>query len=101
MEKFTKHFEAVSNTTGEIYEITFVSDGDKVKAQCSCPAGQNKTLCKHVLNCIDADAELRYALTQCGYQQIYEEHQLLLKEAESIKREARNVKKKFERLLLR
>lgn len=101
MEKFTKHFEAVSETTGEIYQVTFVSDGETVKAQCSCPAGKKQTLCKHILNCIDADSDLRYALTQCGYQQVYEEHELLLKEAEALKKEARNVKKKFERLLLK
>lgn len=101
MEEFTKRFETTSLTTGEIYEIIFESDGKRVKAQCSCPAGKSKTLCKHVLNCIDSDAELRYALTQCGYQQIYEEHELLMKEIESLKKEARNVKKKFERLLLK
>lgn len=101
MEQFTKHFEAISETTGEIYQVTFVSDGEKVKAQCSCPAGQKKTLCKHVLDCIDADSALRFALVQCGYQQVYEEHELLMKEIESLKKEARNVKKKFERLLLK
>ncbi|MBR2519694.1 MAG: SWIM zinc finger family protein [Selenomonadaceae bacterium] len=101
MEKFEQTFEAVSETTGEIYNVTFVSDGETVKAQCTCPAGQKLTLCKHVLKCIDEHTDIRYALTQCGLMQIYEEHLLLLKESEKIKREAKSVKKKFERLLLR
>ena len=101
MEKFEKQFEAVSENTGEIYTVTFVSNGETVKARCTCPAGDKKALCKHVLKCIDENSDIRYALTQCGLLQVYEEHLLLLTEAEKIKREAKNVKKKFERLLLR
>ena len=101
VEKFQKTFEVVSESTGEIYNVTFISDGETVKASCSCPAGQKLTLCKHVLKCIDEHNDIRYALTQCGLLQIYEEHLLLLAESEKIKREAKNVKKKFERLLIR
>lgn len=101
MEKFQKNFEAVSESTGEIYNVTFVSDGKTVKAQCTCPAGQKLTLCKHVLKCINENREIKIALIECGLMQIYEDHYFLLREAEKIKREAKDVKKKFERLLMR
>ena len=101
MEKFQKSFEAVSESTGEIYNVTFISDGKTVKAHCTCPAGQKLTLCKHVLNCIDEHTDISCALVECGLMKIYEDHYFLLREAEKIKREAKNVKKKFERLLIR
>ena len=98
MEKFDKNFK-VQGTEQE-YDVHIVSDGEKVKAHCSCQAGQFKTLCKHVMSCVETDAEIRYALTQCGYLQVYEEYEARLKYAEQVKKDAKKIKKKFERLFL-
>ena len=98
MEQFEKKF-TVQGTDAE-YEVRFDSDGQTVNAHCTCPAGEHKTLCRHILKCIDDDSDLRFALTQCGYLQVYEEHLARLRYAESVKREAKNLKRKFERLLL-
>lgn len=103
MEKFEKEFDVAGNVVvgiKQIHVVRIVSDGQTVHAHCDCMAGEHKTLCKHVLKCIDEDKEIRYALTQCGYLQVYEEHLMMLKEAEKMKREAKNLKKKFERLFL-
>lgn len=98
MEKFDKIYK-VQGTEQE-YDVRIVSDGEKVKAHCSCQAGNFKTLCKHVLQCVDEDNDVRYALTQCGYLQVYEEYLSRLKYSEEVKKEAKKIKKKFERLFL-
>lgn len=100
MAQTRSEFSVVSESTGEIYTVTFLIGDETAKAHCTCSAGEKLTLCKHVLKCIDEHDEIRYALTKCGLLQVYEEHLLLLDEAEKIKREAKNVKKKFSRLLL-
>lgn len=95
-----EEFVVESESTGELYHVTFINIGETVTAHCTCPAGEKNTLCKHILKCVDENPGIKYELTQCGLWQIYEEHLLLLKESEKLKREAKNVKKKFSRLLL-
>ena len=102
MDVFDKKFEVQG--TEQMYDVRFTSDGEHVKAHCTCLAGAHQTLCKHILQCINDDVEIRYALTACGYLQVYEEYVERLKYAEQlsreIKKEAKGLKKKFERLLL-
>lgn len=98
MKEFEKNF--VVKGTEQTYDVRFISDGKSVKAHCTCQAGTFKTLCKHVMQCIDEDAEIKAALVESGLWQVYEEHLQRLKDAEKVKREAKNIKKKFERLFL-
>lgn len=109
MKQFEKEYKVAGSE--QEYTVRIVSDGQTVHAHCDCQAGQFKTLCKHVMQCIETDAEIKAALVESGLWQIYEEyHQKLaeaeavkrevMKEVEKVKREAKNVKKKFERLLL-
>lgn len=98
IKKFDKRY-TVQGSAQE-YDVHIVSDGETVKAHCSCQAGQFKTLCKHVMQCVGDDDEVRYAMAQCGYLQVYEEYEQRLAYAEQVKREVKNIKKKFERLFL-
>ena len=98
MKQFEKEY-LVAGSEQE-YTVRFISDGEKVKAHCECQAGQFKTLCKHVMKCVEEDAEIKTALIESGLWQVYEEHLQRLKDAEKVKREAKNIKKKFERLFL-
>lgn len=98
MEKFEKEYKVAGSE--QEYTVRIVSDGQTVHAHCDCQAGQFKTLCKHVLQCIETDAEVKAALVESGLWQVYEEHLQKLKEVEKVKREAKNLKKKFERLFL-
>ena len=100
MNKFNKHFELVSENTGEVRNVTFESDGETVHARCTCTASGYGTLCHHIMDCIAEDAEILSALKECGLWQVYEEHLATLKEADKLKRRAAGLKKKFARLLL-
>lgn len=100
MNKFRKVFEPVSKSTGEVYQVVFESDGETVHAQCSCQAAQFGTLCHHVTDCVNEDAELLSALKECGLWQIYEEHLRTSKEADKLRRQATALKKQFARMLL-
>lgn len=98
MKKFIKNFTV--EVDGRNYHVRFVSDGITVRAHCSCLACQYKTLCRHVLQCIENDAEIFDALNKCGLWQIYESYLQLKKSAEELKRESKNLKKKFSYMLL-
>lgn len=98
MKKFKKNF--VVEVKGRNYYVCFVCDGTKVQAHCSCLANKYRTLCCHVLQCIEDDAEVFNALNECGTWQLYETYLQLKKSAEDIRRESLNLKKRFSRLLL-
>lgn len=109
MKQFEKEFVIAGSE--QDYKVGFTCDGQTVRAHCECHAGIFQTLCKHVMKCIEIDAEIKAALVESGQWQVYEEYQQklveaeavkreVMKEVEKVKREAKNVKKKFERLLL-
>ena len=98
MKKFEKNF--IVKFDGRNYRVDFISDGKSVQAHCSCLACKYKTLCRHILQCVEDDAEILDALRECGLWQLYEVHLRLDKTAEEIKRESKDLKKKFSRLLL-
>ena len=100
MKKFKKNF--VVDVNGRNYYVHFVSDGTCVKARCSCLAyNYSRNLCRHVLQCIEDDAEVFDALNECGMWKFYELHLQLKKSAEEIKRESKNLKKTFAHMLLK
>lgn len=41
----------------ELYQVEFINTIDKLKIHCSCPAGQNFTVCKHRKNLISGLAD--------------------------------------------
>lgn len=98
MAEEEKIFEIESGNT--VYQIRFRINGDDVKAHCTCPAGDHKKICRHVLQCLEEDFDLKYKLIQLGYLQVYEEHLARKDYAEEVKKEAANLKKKFERMFL-
>lgn len=100
MNKFSRHFELVSEHTGEIRNVMFECDGETVHARCTCTASDYGMLCHHIMDCIAEDAEILSALKDCGLWQIYEEHLRTSKEADKLKRRAAALKKKFAQQLL-
>ena len=98
MRKFIKDFTVEYNERR--YRVQFVSDGVRVRAHCSCLACHHRMLCRHVLQCIENDAEIFDALNECGLWQIYDAHLQLKKSAEDIRRESKNLKTKFAHMLL-
>lgn len=98
MRKFRKDFTV--QFEGRNYRVYFISDGMSVRAHCSCLACKYKTLCRHVLQCVEDDAEIFNALNECGMWQLYEAYLQLKKSADEIKHESRILKKKFAHMLL-
>ena len=62
MSESRSTFTVPSESTGELYEVTFFISDETVKAHCTCQAGQKLTLCKHVLKCIDENPDIKIAL---------------------------------------
>jgi hypothetical protein len=48
-------FGVKSSSIDEIYTVTFKFEGDLTSINCTCPAGENRMLCKHRLNLIAGD----------------------------------------------
>ncbi|MBQ9442313.1 MAG: hypothetical protein IJU55_04815 [Selenomonadaceae bacterium] len=82
------------------YVVRFTSDSKRMKASCTCPAGEHFTLCKHVIQCLE-DEEVAAELKRHGLDEVFREYLEKDKEAERLKVQAKNIKKKFARLLLR
>lgn len=98
MKKFRKNFTVRFN--GRNYYVYFVSDGINLRAHCTCLACKYKTLCRHILQCVEDDAEIYTAIKECGLWHIYETHLKMKKLSEDFEREATELKKSFARLLL-
>lgn len=43
----------VKGSSSDPYELTFIKDGDNLKALCTCPAGSFGNLCKHRVAVLD------------------------------------------------
>lgn len=93
-------FEKIFNVEDGIFSVRFREDKHGIKAHCTCPAGRYKTLCRHVVQCINEDEEIADVLRDYGLLSIYESHLKKLEEAEKIQLEAKNLKKNFAKLLL-
>ncbi len=90
----------IENDSGLNYIVTFDDEAGSLKASCTCQAGQHFTLCKHVIKYMEEDKEIAEALENYGLIDIYNEYLEKKEEAEQLKEEAKNLKKKFARLLL-
>lgn len=95
-----KNFEVIGSK-GDLYQVYFSDESGEPKAGCTCRAGEMGQLCKHVLGIIDDDADVYNMLANHGTLDIYQEYLDLLEQSEAIKKEAKTLKKKFERVLLR
>lgn len=98
MENFEKEY-FFDGSNGEKHKVIFKFDGQKLRAKCSCTAGKNKTLCKHVTACFDYP-EISAALKTSEIDKIYNDCLEKDKQAERLKAESKSLKKKFSRLLL-
>ena len=47
---------SVQGSAAEPYEVTFLREGTKLSAYCSCPAGQNGQYCKHRFSILSGEA---------------------------------------------
>lgn len=60
-----KFIELLSkSSTGNPYTVRFYIDEKKIYAFCSCPAGEHRKLCKHVLRIISGDESILFDITQ-------------------------------------
>lgn len=91
----------VIGSTGNEYCVTFSDETGTLKASCTCQAGEFGTLCKHIMEFVQHDEEVREELKNYGLLGVYEEYTEKLAEADRMKREASKIKKKFQRLLMR
>ena len=92
---------SIKGSTGNDYLVAFSDKSGKLKASCNCPAGKKSILCKHVIGVMLNDEDVHRELDNYGYLSVYNDYLAKLDESERIKKEASNIKKKFERLLLR
>ena len=49
-------FEVESSSTGEIYQVRVSRNGDSLTCTCTCPAGQNRSACKHRLGILRGES---------------------------------------------
>ena len=94
-----KDFEVIGSK-GDLYNVYFSDESGVPKAGCTCRAGEMGQLCKHVLGIINDDDDVYNMLANYGTLGIYQEYLDLLEESEAIKKKAKALKKKFERVLL-
>lgn len=94
-----KDFEVIGSK-GDLYNVYFSDESGAPKAGCTCRAGEQGQLCKHVLEIINDDDDVYNMLANDGILDIYQEYLDLLDQSEAIKKKAIALKKKFARVLL-
>jgi uncharacterized Zn finger protein len=52
------------SSSGAPYTVTFDLEENTILAFCSCPAGDNRMLCKHIIKMISGDKSILYDDTQ-------------------------------------
>jgi uncharacterized Zn finger protein len=50
----------VKSSSGNPYTVRFYLEENEISAYCSCPAGDNRKLCKHVMRIINGDDSILY-----------------------------------------
>jgi len=50
-------FFLVQGSSDAPYQVTFNRQGESISAQCSCPAGLNRQLCKHRMSILSGSSE--------------------------------------------
>ena len=92
MTEFDKSFYVQGSSDN--YVVRIVANELGVRGNCTCPAGNHNQLCKHLINTIKNDDEIKAALFEWGVWEIFENY--LQKNHE----ESQKFKKQFERLFL-
>jgi uncharacterized Zn finger protein len=60
-----KHIEILAkSSSGEPYTVEIYLEENKISAFCSCPAGDNRMLCKHVRKIVAGDDSILYDKNQ-------------------------------------
>jgi len=52
------------SSSGNPYTVRFYLEENEISAYCSCPAGDNRKLCKHVIRIINGDDSILYDSNQ-------------------------------------
>ena len=102
------------SSSGDPYTVMFYIGEGSISASCSCPAGEYRKLCKHVLRMLDGDNSILFDIrqeTSLGEVSLYlrktelpvflanlNESELLLREAQN---NVRKAKKALEKVVLR
>lgn len=95
-----KEFHVVSKSTGELYTVKFSNESGKVQAHCSCRAGIFGTLCKHVIEIMETDGDVKLAMKESGQASKWDHYLNDAKNVERMKKELSNEKKAFAKDLL-
>lgn len=90
----------VIGSTGNDYTVSFWMKDGKLKALCTCKAGVNHVLCKHVLGLIESNKEIKDLFIQ-SYGNIYDELLANQQELDRLKRLIATTKKNISSSLLR
>lgn len=60
-----KHVDILAkSSSGDSYTVRFYIEEDGISAFCSCPAGEHRKLCKHVIRMINGDDSILYDSSQ-------------------------------------
>ena len=62
MENYTEILS--KSSSGNPYTVRFYLREDSISAFCSCPAGDNRKLCKHVIRIMNGDDSILFDPTQ-------------------------------------
>lgn len=102
------------SSSGNPYTVRFYIEENEISAFCSCPAGQNRKLCKHVMRIINGDDSILYDSNQkkvfikIGYHLQKTTIPFLLSELneseillENAQKNAKKAKKAFEKVVLK
>ena len=101
----------VQGSAAEPYKISF-NTSDGFVASCSCPAGENRTLCKHVLSLLEGDfsnvkigepSDLSIVCEMFSKNEVkghYDEWQKCMDELTMLQKKTADFKRKFARILL-
>jgi uncharacterized Zn finger protein len=52
------------SSSADPYTVKFYIDENAISAFCSCPAGEHRKLCKHVIGMINGDDSILYDISQ-------------------------------------
>lgn len=95
-----KEFEVVGSE-GEVYTVTFSDETGSFKAFCTCRAGVNRVLCKHVKNLMNSDPEVMASFEKSELKAMFDELDTKIEEMGSLKRETDKLKKAIANKMLK
>lgn len=91
----------ITGSEGNIYSVVFDNSSGHLQASCNCRAGEYKQLCKHILTLLNEDSEVYEIFVNDKYiYPIFNAYRDSVDMIEQAKKESKNRKKQFERVLL-